>query len=77
MIQKKYSLPYRFVVIEERVKGQVFASTGMKQVQMLQFCWQWSQNVHQVNTIKNQHSLPHVKCFVTVVTQQRRSANGH
>ena len=44
-IQKKYSLtylrrrPYRFVVIEEKVRGQIFGSTGVKQVKMLQFCW--------------------------------------
>ena len=27
---------------------------------MIKFCWQWSQNVHQVNTMKNQNSLPYV-----------------
>ena len=43
---------------------------------MIQFCWRWSQNVHQVNTMKNQNSLPYVRCFVTTVTQQERSANG-
>ena len=48
---------------------------------MLQVCWQWSQNVHQVKSIKNENSLPYVRCFVTMVTQQRRSppqkTNGH
>ena len=70
-----------FQSIGEKVKGQVFGSTGVKQVEMLKFCWQWSQNVHQVNTIKNQNSLSYVRCFVTMVmpwvTLQRRSANGH
>ena len=42
-----------FVVLEEKVKGQFFGSTGVKQVKMIQFCWQWSQNVHLVNTMKN------------------------
>ena len=49
---------YHFVVFEEKVKGQIFGSTGVKQVKMIQFCWQWSQNDHQVNTMKNQNSLP-------------------
>ena len=72
---------YRFVVIKEKVKGQVFGIIGVKQVKMLQFCWQWSQNVRLVNTIKNRNSLTYVRCFVTMVTQQRWlvtwSANGH
>ena len=59
-IQKKYSLTYlrdlpttyRFVAIEGTVKGQFFGSIGVKQVKMIQFCWQWSQNVHLVNTIQ-------------------------
>ena len=82
-IQKKYSLTYlrrstyHFVVIEGKVKCQIFGSTGVKQVKMIQFCWQWCQNVHLVNTMKNQKSLPYVRCFVTVVTQQKRSANGY
>ena len=74
-IRKKYRLtylrPYRFVVIEGRVKGQIFGSTGVKQVKMIQFCWQWSQNIHLVNTMKNQDSLPYVRCFVTMVTQKK------
>ena len=61
------STTYRFVVIEEKVKCQIFGSTGVKQVKMLQSCWQWSQNA-QVNTMKNQISLPYVRCFVTMVT---------
>ena len=65
------STTYRFVVIEEKVNGQIFDSTGV------QFCWQWSQNVHPVNTIKNRNSLLYVRCFVAMVTQQRRSANAH
>ena len=69
-----YDVPFR-IVIEENVRGKIFSYTGVKQIRMLQFCWQWSQNVHQVNTIKNQNSLPCVRCFVTMVTQQRRSAN--
>ena len=84
-IQKNYGLTfdlsttYRFVIIEEKVKGQIFGSTDVKQVKTLQFCWQWSQNVHQVNTNKNQNNLPYVSCFLTtcMVTQQRWSANGH
>ena len=75
--EKKFSLTdlymmYRFVV-GLKVKDQVFGSTGVKQVKMPKFCWQWSQNVHQVNTIKNQNSLTYVRCFVTMVMQQRRS----
>ena len=30
-----------------------FGSTGVKRVNMMRFCWQWSQNVHQVNTMNN------------------------
>ena len=71
------STTYRFVVIEGKVKGQIFGSTGVKQVKLIQFCWKWSQNVHLVNTMKNQNSLTYVRCFVTMVTQQKRSANGH
>ena len=26
--------------------------SGVKQVKMIRFCWQWSQNVYQVNTMK-------------------------
>ena len=66
---------YRFVVIEEKVKGQIFGSTGVKQLKMVRFFWQWSQNFHQVNKMKNQNSLSYVRCFVTMVTQQKRSAN--
>ena len=75
LIQKEYSFTYlyRFVVIEEEVEGQDFGSTGVKHVIMLQICWQWSQNVRQVNSIENQNSLPLVRCFVTMVTQQRWS----
>ena len=69
-------MTYRFIVIEEKVKGQIFGSTGIKQVKMIQFCWQWSKNV-QVNTMKNQNSLPYVRCSVTMVTHQKRSASGH
>ena len=29
------SMTYRFVVIEEKVKGQIFGSTGVKQVNIL------------------------------------------
>ena len=91
---------YRFVVIEGKVKGQffwstgvklvkmiqfywrksqrsIFWSTGVKQVKMIQFCWQWSQNVHLVNTVKNENCLPEMRCLVTMVTQQKRPANGH
>ena len=70
-------MTYPFVVIEGKVKGQNFGSTGVKQVRMIQFGWQWSQNVHLVNTMKNQNSLLYVRCIVTMVTQQKRSANGH
>ena len=65
------SMTYHFVVIEEKARGQIFGSTGVKQVNMLQFCWQWSQNVHQVNTMKEQNSLPYVRCLVTMVMQQK------
>ena len=42
---------------------------------MLQFGWQWSQNVHLVNTIKNLNSL--LRCLSTMVMQQRRSMTTH
>ena len=77
LITKRYVATYRFVIIEGKVKGQIFDSTGVKQVKMIQFCWQWSQNVHLVNTMKNQNSFPNERCFVAMVTQQKRSANGH
>ena len=48
---------YHFVVIEENVKGQDFGSVGVKQVKMLQYCRQWSQNDRLVNTIQIQNSL--------------------
>ena len=48
---------YSFVVIEEKVKGHIFGSTGVKQVKKLQFCWQWSQNARLVYTIQIQNSL--------------------
>ena len=35
-----------------KVKCYIFGSTGVKQVKMIRFCWQWSQNVYQVNTMK-------------------------
>ena len=76
-VQFDLSTTYRFVVIEGKVKGQFFGSTGVKQAKMVQFCWQWSQSAHLVNTMKNQNSLPYVRCIVTMVTQQKRSANGH
>ena len=60
-IQKKYSLTYHFVVIEEKVRGQNFGSTGVK------FCWQWSQNDRLVNTIQIQTSLLCVACFGNMV----------
>ena len=47
------------------IKGQIFGSTAVKQVKMIQFGWQWSQNVHLINAMKNQNSLPYVRCFVT------------
>ena len=50
-------MTYRFVVIKEKVKGQVFGSTGIKLVKIPQFCWRWSQNVRLVNTIQIQNSL--------------------
>ena len=56
---------YRFVNIEEKVKGQDFASTGVKYIKMLQ----WSQNAHLVNTIQIQNSLLYAACFVTMVME--------
>ena len=47
-------MTYHFLVIEEKVRGQNFGSTGVKQVKMLQFCWQWSQYARLVNTIQIQ-----------------------
>ena len=47
-VQFDISTTYRFVVTEEKVKGQDFGPTGVKHVKILQFCWQWSQNSHQV-----------------------------
>ena len=57
------SMTYRVVVIEEKVRGQNFGSTGVKQVKMFQFCWKWSQNARLVNTIQIQNSLLCVACF--------------
>ena len=51
-VEFNLSTTYRFVVIEETVKGQDFASIGVKYVQMLQFCWQWSQNARLLKTIQ-------------------------
>ena len=59
----------RFVVIDEEVRGQFFGSTGVKQVKMLQFCWQKSQNDRLVNTIQIQNSLLCVACFSNMVMQ--------
>ena len=61
------STTYRFVVIEEKVKGHFFWLYGIKQVNMLQFCWQWSQNARAENTIQIQNSLLHVASFVNMV----------
>ena len=44
---------------------------------MIQCCRQWSQNVHKVNTMKNQNSLPYVRYCVTMATQQKQSAKGN
>ena len=74
-IQKKYSLTclmHHFVVIEEKVKGKIFGSryrgqTGKNAPILLAMV----SNVYQVNTIKSQNSLPCVRCFVTMVMQQR------
>ena len=65
-------MTYRFVVIEVpgievKVRGQIFGSTGVKQVKMLQLCWQLSQNVRLVNTIQIQNSLLCVACFGNMV----------
>ena len=38
-VQFDLSTTYRFIVIEEKVRGQIFVSTGVKQVKMLPFCW--------------------------------------
>ena len=56
-VQFDLSTTYRFIVIEEKVRGQIFVSTGVKQVKMLQFCWQWPQNACLVNTIQIQDSF--------------------
>ena len=63
------STTYRFVVIEEKVRGQFFGSTGVKQVKMVQFCWQWSQNARLANAIQIQNSLLCVACFGNMVMQ--------
>ena len=41
--------------------------TGVKQVKMLQFCWQRSQNDRVVNTIQIENSLLCVACFGNMV----------
>ena len=72
MIQKRYSLTYHdvpFVVIEEKFKGQIFAPSGVRQVKMLQFCCQWSENARLVNTSQIQNSLLYVTCFGNMVMQ--------
>ena len=56
-VQFDLSTTYRFIVIEKKVRGQIFVSTGVKQVKMLQFCWQWPQNACLVNTIQILDSL--------------------
>ena len=62
-------MTHRFVVIEEKVKGEDFGSLEVKYVKMVQFCWQWSQNAHIVNTIKIQNDLLYVACFFNKVLQ--------
>ena len=52
-----------------KIKGQVFGSTGVTPVKMLQFCWQWSQNVRLVNTIQIHNSLSYVACFLNMVME--------
>ena len=64
-----FSTTYRFVVIEEKVRSQLFGSTGVKQVKMIQFWWQWSQNARLVNTIQIQNSLLCAACFCNMVMQ--------
>ena len=56
-------------MIEEKVRGQFFCSTGVKQVKMVQICWQWYQNARLVNTIQIQNSLLCVVCFGNMVMQ--------
>ena len=60
---------YHFVILKRRSKVKFFSSAGVKQVKMLQFYWQWSQNVCLVDTIQIQNSLLYVTCFVTMVMQ--------
>ena len=63
------STMYRFVVIEGKVKGQICGSTGVIQVNRIQFCWQWSQTARLVNTIQIQNILLSVACFGNMVMQ--------
>ena len=61
---------YRFLFIEENVKGQDFGSVGVKHIlNMLQFYWYWSQNAPLVSTIQIQNSLQHAACFVAMIMQ--------
>ena len=54
--EKKYSLTYlqRTVsyILKKGSEIKSFGSTGIKQVKMPQFCWQWSQNARLVNTFQ-------------------------
>ena len=68
-VQFDLSTRYRFIVIIEMVRGQFLGSTGVKQVKMLQFCWQWPQNACLVNTTQIQNSLLSVACFSNMVMQ--------
>ena len=47
-----YDVPFRSYW--RKVKGKICGSTGVKQVKMIQFCWQWSKNVHLMNNEKSE-----------------------
>ena len=55
-------MTYSFLVIKEKVKGQIFGSTGVKQVKMLQFAGNGLKMLI-LYTIQIQNSLLYVACF--------------
>ena len=62
---------YRFVVIEEKVKGQDFCSLGVKHVKIDPILLAIvSKFARLVNTIQMQNSLLYAACFFTMIMQR-------
>ena len=45
---------------------------GGQKSKLVRFCSKWSQNVPLVKTFSEKNSLPYLRCFVTMVTRQKR-----